>query len=164
MGGRSGDVTASGRYDPCSLLPLKRKEETPQRHAPGAKLWYASPRLKSKTAWNWQGEARQHQGTISGPKGVINPIAAVPGPAGCGGSSVERRCDSAGGAVRVKRGGVLQASGEAIIAEKSRIGRRLKELQLERAKLLREEKSTECWAEGGGGKGLIGAKMCASRA
>ena len=45
------------------------------------------------------------------------------------------------------RRGVLQASGEAIVAEKMRIEKRLKELHKERATVLRRKKWVECWAD-----------------
>lgn len=45
------------------------------------------------------------------------------------------------------RGGVLKAGGEAIVAEKTRIEKRLKELHKERTNVLRRKKWVECWAD-----------------
>lgn len=103
-------------------------------------------RLGGKTAWNWQGrppaaaaaEARHQE--LGGGEGKKNSDpggsgAPVPGP------------------TPVRLGGILKASGEAIVAEKARIEKRLKEVQRERALLLRDKNRMECWREESAGRG-----------
>eukprot|EP00752_Nemacystus_decipiens_P004820 g4387.t1 len=95
-----------------------------------------------KIAWNWQGR-----------RGSSAAAGAVRDK---GGANTDKKPlqrgvhGAAGGPVRF--GGVLQAGGEAVVGEKARIEKRLKELQRERAMLLREKNGlARCWEERGGG-------------
>lgn len=96
-------------------------------------------RLGGKAAWNWQGRppAAGARNPEFGGGDVIK--SSEPGDVGdAPGSSV---------AAPVRFGGVLKASGEAVVAEKARIERRLNEVQREKALLLRQKKRGECWRE-----------------
>lgn len=122
-------------------------------------------RLGGKTVWNWQGRppaaaaaGARHQ-ELGAAEGKKND---APGGGGSG-------APGSGPAAPVRFGGVLKASGEAIVAEKARIEKRLKEVQRERALLLRDKDRVECWreqasAEKGGGATAAGSASDASPA
>lgn len=145
--------------------------------ASGRKRQHLAPYFKKKTAWNWQGRAlpkkdvceeggRDKLGGGGGGGGVSSSGGGGGGDGGGGGGGggagsdlgtpaahevgrVVRRCGSAdvpSGSGGMRRG-VLQASGEAIVAEKMRIEKRLKELHKERTTVLRRKKWVECWAD-----------------
>lgn len=97
----------------------------------------------NKVAWNWQG--RRGSSAAEGgtrKKGGGDADKGQHGKLGGGGGG------SRGGPVRF--GGVLQAGGEAVVAEKARIEKRLKDIQRERALLLRAKNGPgKCWEERG---------------
>lgn len=98
-----------------------------------------------KVAWNWQG--RRGSSAAAGATrhkegGNVDKEKRSKFYGGEGGSG--------GGPARF--GGVLQAGGEAFVAEKARVEKRLKELQRERAVLFREKSGLgrgRCWEEHG---------------
>lgn len=100
----------------------------------------AANKRDDRIAWNWQGRAS---------------AAAAPAAAAAGEGHRQERVENvsgiaAGSKPRGGGAGLLRASGEAVVAEKARIERRLRELQQERASLLREKRGVECWAETAG--------------
>lgn len=137
--GSSSDDSGSIAYPP---LPLPSKKD--RREA-------AAKKFDRRAAWNWQGPAADavDQRVDPGGKneGSDKPVAGGGGgwTGGDGGSAVSR------GAAPLRLGGVLQASGEAVVAEKARIEKRLKELRREKALLLREKNGMERWGERGRG-------------
>lgn len=170
MGDSSSIITASGRNRACPALPgRKNKKDAQRRQQPGGggapasasdgrKRQHIAPRFENKAAWNWQGRALPKEGV--GEKGELDKLDG--GSRGDGGAGlgvgapavhepgrVVRRCGSAGvpSGSGGMRGGVLKAGGEAIVAEKTRIEKRLKELHKERANVLRRKKWIECWAD-----------------
>ncbi|CAM9530636.1 unnamed protein product, partial [Hapterophycus canaliculatus] len=99
-----------------------------------------------KVAWNWQGRPPPAAAPNQDPG--RDGLAGHENGGGVGaGATVGGSPRSSGAPVRY--GGVLRASGEAVVAEKARIEKRLKELRRERAALLREKNVVECWGGGG---------------
>lgn len=98
----------------------------------------------SKIAWNWQGR-----------RGSSAAAGSTRNKDGGKTDNVKRGKllrGGIGGGAPVRFGGVLQRSGEAVVAEKARIEKRLKELHRERALLLREKNGLgmgRCWEERG---------------
>lgn len=98
----------------------------------------------SKIAWNWQGR-----------RGSSAAAGSTRNKDGGKTDDVKRGKllrGGIGGGAPVRFGGVLQAGGEAVVAEKARIEKRLKELHRERALLLREKNGLgmgRCWEERG---------------
>ena len=166
-------ITASGRNQACPVLPGRRMKDAQRlkraSDASGKKREVIAPYFENKAVWNWQGRTLPKEGVreevrkdkLGGSRGGSGGDSKG-GRGGGGGTGsglgapavhevgrVVRRCGSAGvasGSGRM-RGGVLQASGEAIVAEKIRIERRLKELHKERTTVLRRKKWVECWAD-----------------
>ncbi|CAM9371727.1 unnamed protein product, partial [Scytosiphon promiscuus] len=146
----------------CNLAacPVTASEKDPRNLQPAGK----PQGLEGKTAWNWQGRPPPAAAPDREPR-RRNATMCVPGGGGAGTGDGATNGDSAPGSIApVRFGGVLQVSGEAVVAEKARIERRLKELQRERASLLREKNVVRCW--GGRGKGpsasSIPANKCAA--
>lgn len=171
LGDSCSSITASGRKKLCPSLPGQNKKDSLKRQqrgggGSGEKKELCVPYFENKAAWNWQGHALPKNG-IRREGGNYKLGDAYSGGGGGrdggGGSCVDggvravhevsrvnRRCGSAGvgSGDRMKGGAVLQASGEAIVAEKARIEKRLKELNKERATVLRRKKKwVECWAD-----------------
>lgn len=109
---------------------------------------HGAPERDGKVAWNWQGRRgssaaagatrdKEEGGDMHKEKG--GKLLRGGGRGGHG---------AAGAPVRF--GGVLQAGGEAVVAEKARIEKRLKELHREKALLLHEKNGLgRCWKERG---------------
>ncbi|CAM9441307.1 unnamed protein product, partial [Ascophyllum nodosum] len=106
----------------------------------------APPPLESKKVWNYR--QKWPSGVTESRRGRAVPsLAAATRPEGPGNGRDERRCesvgvDSDGGCGRgVSNGAALPADGRDVVAtEKMMIERRLKELQQEKANLLRRKK------------------------
>ncbi|CAM9607524.1 unnamed protein product [Pylaiella littoralis] len=133
-----GESSSSSNSSVAYATPLRTSMQELKRLAAEK-----DDRLASKTAWNWQGHPPA--------AGDRNPEfgegyrkkSSEPGSGDPPGSGV----------APVRFRGVLKASGEAIVAEKARIEKRLKEVQRERALLLREKKRVECWRDTTTGRG-----------
>lgn len=150
MGGSSSTVAATGGYQP-GLVPaypplpeLKTRKIRGRGRDADRRKRKDRPYSENGVALNWDGRYCQEQDT-GGELKLDGSVATVSGaPVGREGVNLARRCGSAGAESRVMRGGVLQANGEAVVAEKARIERRLKELQQEKARVMREKKWVEC--------------------
>lgn len=146
LGNNSRDIAGAAGHQPCPPLPRAEQEQNIlQPPGPGGKGGgcgerpKGAPYFENKIAWNWQGPTQNQDGNereedASG-KPVGDPHGQLLG-------AVGSPCFVGNSGVALKRGGISQASGETIVAEKIRIERRLTELKQERRKLLREKKNT----------------------
>ncbi|CAN0385525.1 unnamed protein product [Ectocarpus sp. 8 AP-2014] len=122
--GSSSEDSGSIAYPP---LPLPSKKD--RREA-------AAKKLDRRAAWNWQGPA-------------ADTVAQRVDPGGKNEGSNKHVAGGGGGWTGGDGGSA--ASGEAVVAEKARIEKRLKELRREKALLLREKNGIESAGGSGGG-------------
>lgn len=105
------------------------------------------PAFVNSNIWNWQGRTGQPYQRQRGAQG--GEVHAPAAGSGLGGTApitqgkematIPRRHGNTVGGDWARRGAVLQAGGKAIVAKKTQIQRWLKELEEERAHLLRRE-------------------------
>ncbi|CAM9876571.1 unnamed protein product [Ectocarpus sp. 12 AP-2014] len=122
--GSSSEDSGSIAYPP---LPLPSKKD--RREA-------AAKKFDRRAAWNWQGPAADAVARR------VDPASKDEG---------SNKLVAGGGGGWTGGDGGSAASGDAVVAEKARIEKRLKELRREKALLLREKNGTECWGKRGRG-------------